>query len=257
MTSFNEATKSIAESLVEHSSELHVAGGLVASVAALGLGIWGAIKMTREFEKKKPTTFKEKAIIVGKNLGPAVAAEAAAVVLVVAGEKEALEKAAAATISAAFAKEALENRLEAEKEVLDEKDQKKLNDATAKKELERTPIQSSRVVVTRQPDQLFYDSTTKQYFMGNMETVKDTIKTLSDYMKHEGALSLSQYCYEMGLHDAKIYEKLGWIQGIDGDLEDEVTYSSEWADDGRTCCVITFYTQPDSGYWNWYNKKCS
>ena len=247
MSSFNEVTKEIAQNLTEHSSELKVASGLIAGAVAFGLGIWGTVRTCKEFERKKPKTKKQKALIIAKNIGPAALAEVASVALIISGEKEALAEASAATLSAAIANEALQRRIEATKECTDEKTVDKINSKVAEKSIEKAPISNRELVVTGRMEQIFQDELTGRYFVSSKQEVLEAFNRMNKENRSQGYLGCDEYFYELGLTTIGVYDHLGWIYEIDGELEPR--FVPKQMPDGRTCNVIMLDNPPDNGYW--------
>lgn len=254
MSTFNEATQAIAESITEHGPELKIGFGIISGVLALGFAIYGSVKATKEFEQKQPQTKKEKAIIIAKDIGPALVAEAASIVLIAKGVKgledqknEATEALAAAITTAALAKESLKLKEDAIKEVTDEETQQKINSAMAKKRFEQNPpMADNEIAMTGYPQQIYYEPHTRTWFWSSQEQIAKAFKNINYKYKSQGCLSLNEYLWELNLPEVSYGKQVGWIFDIDGELDLDPT--PQFTPDGRTATSLEGTDPPDCGY---------
>lgn len=254
MSTFNEATQQIADMLTEHGPDIKIGVGMISGLAAVGFGIAGSLKLSKDIKENPPKTKKEWALKIVLGLGPAIAMEIASVCLIKSGVdaiKDELDKTndalAAAIITAASAKEASKIKEEALKKTVDEKTFNEYKQNEAQERLNSHPVGSREVTMTQQPQQLFYDPITDRYFMSTLNNVNKAFEKLNWLMRTNRCVGLNEYCWELGLKERDTYRCLGWLESVDGYFDYVPTPA--FSTDGRTCTSLEGIDLPDTGYW--------
>ena len=126
-------------------------------------------------------------------------------------------------------------------ETIGEKKEQEVRDAIAKDEVEKHPVQNSEVLVTGKGETLCYDSLSGRYFKSDIEKIKKAINDVNRRMLNENSIALNEYYEEIGLAAVGIGESVGW--DIDKGYI-EPAFSSQLAEDGTPCLVISFRNPP-------------
>ena len=130
-------------------------------------------------------------------------------------------------------------------ETMGEKKDKVVKDEIAKDKLKQDPVQNHEVIVTKQGTTLCYDCIFGRYFRSDMETIKRAITRINRDLVTDMYASLNDFYCEIDIPPVKIGDDLGW--NID-DGEIDVDFSSQLADDGTPCLVISYNVAPKYGY---------
>lgn len=126
-------------------------------------------------------------------------------------------------------------------ETIGEKKEQTIRDAVAKERIEKTPVTSKEVIITEKGNTLCFDYVSGRYFKSDIETIKKSINILNRRMRDEMYISLNDFYYEVGLSPIGIGNELGW--NIDkGYIEPD--FSSQLADDGTPCLVVSYFVEP-------------
>lgn len=130
-------------------------------------------------------------------------------------------------------------------ETMGEKKDKIVKDEIAKDKLKEDPVQNHEVIVTKQGTTLCYDCIFGRYFRSDMETIKRAITRINRDLVTDMYASLNDFYCEIDIPPVKIGDDLGW--NID-DGEVDVDFSSQLAEDGTPCLVISYNVAPKYGY---------
>lgn len=126
-------------------------------------------------------------------------------------------------------------------ETIGEKKEQTIRDAVAKERIEKTPVTSKEIIITEKGNTLCFDYVSGRYFKSDIETIKKSINILNRRMRDEMYISLNDFYYEVGLSPIGIGNELGW--NIDkGYIEPD--FSSQLADDGTPCLVVSYFVEP-------------
>lgn len=253
-STFNEVTQQIADQITEHSPEIKIGIGLASGFAAVGFGIFGSLRLSKDLRENPPKNKKEWAIRIGLNLGPALVMEIASLLLVKSGvdslrseidqKNDAL---AAAIIAAASAKESSKIKEEAAKKTMDEKTYEEYKHNEAQERMNQHPVGAREVCMTAQPEQMFYDPISDRYFMSSRNAVHKAFEKLNWKMRQQHFVGANEYFWELGLKELDSFKQLGWLEDVDGYFD--WVLAPAFATDGRPCSSIEGIDHPDTGYW--------
>lgn len=126
-------------------------------------------------------------------------------------------------------------------ETMGEKKDKVVKDEIAKDKIKNDPVQNHEVIVTKRGTTLCYDCIFGRYFRSDMETIKKAITKINRNIVTDIYASLNDFYYEIDIPPVEIGEMLGW--NID-DGELDVDFSSQLAEDGTPCLVISYTVAP-------------
>lgn len=131
-------------------------------------------------------------------------------------------------------------------ETVGEKKEEAIREKVSQKQLDKTPVTSSEVIMTGNGTSLCLDPLSKRYFESNIEVVRQAEITLNKQMQQSicGSVSLNEFYDEIGLDRIDIGDDLGWNTNHLIDLDDRPGKSS----DGKLCWVIGHNNAPIYGY---------
>jgi hypothetical protein len=117
----------------------------------------------------------------------------------------------------------------------------KVRDDIAREHLVTNPVSSNGVIITGNGDILCYDSTTGRYFRSDIEKIRQVVNEINFRLRSEMWISLNEFFYELGLKEAGIGDEVGFHIDNGGI---EVDYSSQIAENGQPCLVLTYKVYP-------------
>lgn len=116
-----------------------------------------------------------------------------------------------------------------------------IRDKVAKDTVEKVPVKSSEVIVTRKGDTLCYDSISGRYFKADVEKIKSAVNELNRNMTYDMYVSLSDLYDLLDLPHTKISDDLGW--NLDDGLVD-IRFGSTISEDNEPCIVMDYTVAP-------------
>ncbi len=126
-------------------------------------------------------------------------------------------------------------------EEIGDKKEQVIRDKVAKDTVEKTPVKSSEVIVTRKGDTLCYDSISGRYFKADVEKIKSAVNELNRNMTYDMYVSLSDLYDLLDLPHTKISDDLGW--NLDDGLVD-IRFGSTISEDNEPCIVMDYTVAP-------------
>lgn len=132
-------------------------------------------------------------------------------------------------------------------ETVGEKKEQVIREEVAKDRIERNPVSSKEVIITEKGNTLCLDYVSGRYFKSDIDSIKKAVNELNRRMRDEMYISLNEFYYEIGLPPNGSGDDLGW--NIDkGYIEPD--FSSQLAEDGTPCLVISYLVGPRYDYRN-------
>lgn len=130
-------------------------------------------------------------------------------------------------------------------ETIGPKKEKDIRDQIDKDHITRAPVSKREVVITGKGNTLCYDTISGRYFKGDIDGLRQAQNTLNHQMMNDMSLSLNEFYAEIGLNEIEIGDDIGW--SINRGLID-LSFSSQLAEDGTPCLVVSHNRRPDYGY---------
>lgn len=152
--------------------------------------------------------------------------------------------AAAYTLSESAFKEYREKVVE----TIGEKKEKAIRDDVARDKVTAAPLSEQRVIFTGKGDTLCYDVLSGQYFRSDIEKIRRAINELNRTLVLDGAVSLNDLYYLLGLRSTKLGDDLGW--NVNKCLV-EPSFHSILAEGEEPCLVIDYQVAPTYDYSRW------
>ena len=131
-------------------------------------------------------------------------------------------------------------------EHIGEKKETEVRDAIAKNRIEKNPVETQQIVVTKNGDTLCYEPLSGRYFKSDIEKIKRAVNEINRRMLDDTYVSLNDFYYEIELDETKIGNKLGWRVDTCGLID--IRFSSQLTNDGTPCLVMDFIDAPMYDY---------
>lgn len=225
----------VGKMLREHSPEILTGIG-VAGVAITTFLTAKATLKCSDVLRDENMSVKEKAKECWKDYIPAGLTGVMTVTCIISGNKICLKRNAALAAAAKLSEAAFMEYRAKTLEVMGEHQEKKIYDAIAKDKVERTPINTTEVIVTGKGTTRCMDGINERYFESDLETIRQKVNSLNYRMLTEMFISLNEYYYELGLKPAKDGDDIGWF--VEDGLIELRHPSAAVCDDGVPCLVI-------------------
>lgn len=130
-------------------------------------------------------------------------------------------------------------------ETIGEKREQTVKDKVAKKNIDENPVSKNSVIITDKGNTLCYDITIGRYFKSDIEKIKKAVNEVNRRLVYDQYISLNDFYSELGLEHTELGDELGW--NLDDGLL-ELDFSSQLADDGTPCVVISYVVAPKYDY---------
>lgn len=243
---FDELLKTFKCTLSRRSPEILMRVGLVGTVATVALAVKATPKALAlideaENEKEADLTNREKVKACWKCYVPTVITGVGSVACLIASGSINIKRNAALATAYAISDSAFKEYREKVVETVGEKKEKMVRDTVTKEKMDKNPVSNADVIVTEKGDALCYDSVFGRYFKSDRDTIRRAEIKLNRQIISEMCASVNEFYDELGLSHIKIGDDLGW------DIDDGqivFDYSSQLADDGTPCLVISYRVGP-------------
>lgn len=228
--------------------------GVVTTAVLTGRASVKAAELIRELEEEYQgqlaeenghsitLTTQKKVQVVWPQFVPPVLAGVTTISAIIFSHRIATSKSAALATAYAMSDKAFSEYKEKVLEKVGVKKEEAIRDEVAKAQIEDKPIPTTLILV--EGEVLCYDSYTGRFFRSNMETIRKAENDINADIQQHSYASLGDFYEKIGLAQTDITEDLGW--NINNILI--VEYSTQLAEDGRPCIVITFQNSPDPDY---------
>lgn len=253
-TNVSQFIKSVKATAVKHSpailTGIGITGMLTTTVLAVkatpkALDIIAEIKERHEEDDDKKVVAKELVTRVAPIYIPAAVTGIASVACLIGANSVHAKRNAALAAAYTISDTAFREYREKVVETMGEKKDKIVKDEIAKDKLEKDPVQNHEVIVTKRGTTLCYDCIFGRYFRSDMESIKKAITKINRTLVTDMYASLNEFYFEIDIPPVKIGDMIGW--NID-DGELDVDFSSQLADDGTPCLVISYTVAPKYDY---------
>lgn len=231
----------------KHSPEILTGIGIAGMVTATVMAVKATPKALILIEEKKNENHIEKLSTVDtvktawKPYIPAAVTGTLSVACLIGASSVNARRNTALATAYTLSESALKEYQEKVIETIGEKKEQTVREAVAREHIERTPVTSKEVIITEKGNTLCFDCVSGRYFKSDIETIKKAVNELNRQMRDEMYISLNDFYYEIGLNPIGLGDELGW--NIDkGYIEPD--FSSQLADDGTPCLVISYLVEP-------------
>lgn len=248
----SDMAKSVRTILSKHSPEILVGIGISGMVATTILAVRAtpkALVLIEEAKREKESdslTPVETIQAAWKCYIPAAVTGMASIACIIGSNSVNAKRSAALATAYTLSENALREYKDKVVETIGEKKEKEVRNAIAKDKIEKNPVSSNEVILTKKGDTLCYDVLSGRYFKSDIEKLKRCMNEINRQILNDGSASLNDFYYEIGLDSIKIGDDLGWDtrQGLV-----DIDFSSQLASDGTPCLVLDFSIAPVYDYY--------
>lgn len=248
----SDMAKSVRTILSKHSPEILVGIGISGMVATTILAVRAtpkALVLIEEAKREKESdslTPVETIQAAWKCYIPAAVTGMASIACIIGSNSVNAKRSAALATAYTLSENALREYKDKVVETIGEKKEKEVRNAIAKDKIEKNPVSSNEVILTKKGDTLCYDVLSGRYFKSDIEKLKRCMNEINRQILNDGSASLNDFYYEIGLDSIKIGDDLGWDtrQGLV-----DIEFSSQLASDGTPCLVLDFSIAPVYDYY--------
>lgn len=248
----SDMAKSVRTILSKHSPEILVGIGISGMVATTILAVRAtpkALVLIEEAKREKESdslTPVETIQAAWKCYIPAAVTGMASIACIIGSNSVNAKRSAALATAYTLSENALREYKDKVVETIGEKKEKEVRNAIAKDKIEKNPVSSKEVILTKKGDTLCYDVLSGRYFKSDIEKLKRCMNEINRQILNDGSASLNDFYYEIGLDSIKIGDDLGWDtrQGLV-----DIEFSSQLASDGTPCLVLDFSIAPVYDYY--------
>ena len=242
--------KGIQRGVDKHSPEILTGIGIAGMITTTVLAVQATPKAIRliemeEYDRKEELTIPEKVKVAWKPYIPAAVIGVASTVCLIGSCKVSTRRVAALTTAYKLSETALTEFKDKAVEVVGEKKVKDIKEKIAKDKVEQNPVTKSSVIITDRGNTLCYDAAAGRYFKSDIETIKKAVNEINRQMVYDNYVSLNEFYDKLGLDNTELGDELGW--NLDHGLV-EVDFSSQIADDGTPCIVVSYNVAPRYDY---------
>lgn len=244
--------QSVSKWTTKHSPEILTGLGVAGGITTVVLAVKATPKAIKLIEDEKKELKKDKLTPVEtvkaawKPYVPVVITGVASVVCVVSANSVHVKRNAALAAAYQISTTALSEYREKVVETIGEKKERTVREKVAQERVNKKPVSTSEVIVTKKGETQFFEPLSGRYFKGDMETIKSIVNDLNRRMiGGEQYISLSEFYIEIGLPVTLVSDKIGWR--VDKALI-EIDYPAVKAEDGTPCLSLDYLTTPEYGY---------
>lgn len=134
----------------------------------------------------------------------------------------------------------LDDYREKAEELMGPKKTQELNDSVSQKAVNRTPFDSSEVLIIDDAGQLCHDDWSGRWFMGSVNKLEAAALELNRRLLHEGEVTINDYYNLLGLPEVESGVNYGWPAGSKLDLK----IGNVQSPDGRPAISVWFRQEP-------------
>lgn len=238
--------KGIKVTMVKRSPEILTGIGIAGMITTTILAVRStpkALKMLEdaEYDKGEKLTVGDKFKASWKCYIPAAVTGIASMACIIFASSVNVKRNAALATAYSLSETALREYQEKVVETIGEKKEKAIKEKIDKDHLEKNPVSSNDVIITKKGDTLCYDRVFGRYFKSDIDSIKRAINEVNRTIVTYGYVSLNEFYSELGLIPTDSGDELGW--NID-DRQVDIDFSSQLADDGTPCLVISYSVAP-------------
>lgn len=263
MIDFSQAFKVTGKYIVEHSPAIltgfAVAGVITTTVFAVKGGaiageILGNERMARSMDMDEDgvltdpvpeITLKEQFFLTWRPFLPAAIAAAGTITCIIGAHGINTNRQAALIGAYALLEKGSTKYKDKVLEVVGEKKEEEVRHAIAKDTVLETAGGESKIVLMGTGEQLCLDDFSGRYFSSSMNEIQRVENEIQASILRGDKVSVNEYYSAIGLRPNKAGNNVGWN---DRGHPIDLAFSSQIADDGRTCLVVQFRGTPVPDY---------
>lgn len=253
-SSFSRFCKGVQTSVVKHSPAILTGLGIAGLLTTTVLAVRATPKALKNIEAAKQEKNKEKLTPVEtvkatwKCYLPATLTATTSVVCLVGAHSVHMRRHAALATAYKISETALAEYREKVVETIGEKKEQLIKEKIDKDHVDKNPVSKSEVIMTKKGETLCFDYYSSRYFESDIEQVKKAFNSLNALMLREDYVSLNDLYAELGIDYTGIGDTMGWNVGRVGRDLIQPDITTQLAEDGRPCIVVSCNPAPWHGY---------
>lgn len=245
LANFVQSTK---VTLSKHSPEILTGIGITGMLTTTVLAVRATPKALRliddaEYEKGEDLTVPETVKACWKCYIPSAVSGTVSIACLIGASSVNARRNAALATAYKISQTAFNEYREKVIETIGEKKEQTVREKVDKERIEKNPVTTSEVIITKQGETLCYDTLSSRYFKSDIDKIKRIVNELNEEMLNDisGCISVSQLYDELNLDHTVVSDELGW--NLDGGII-RVHFSSHIADDGTPAIVVNYDPAP-------------
>jgi hypothetical protein len=240
------------KTLAKHSPEILTGVGIAGMITTTVLAVRATPKAMMLIEEKKQADGVEKlkAVEVVKTTWrcyvPTIVTGALATSCLIGATNVSIRRSAALATAYKLSETALTEYREKVVEAVGEKKEQVIKEKVGQSRLEKDPVSTSEVIITKKGNTLCYDYMSGRYFESDIDLIKSAQNNVNERLINSfcGSVSLNDLYDELNLEHIGIGDTLGW--NTDQLIDIHIGYGG--ADDGRPCIIISHNNPPKYDY---------
>ncbi|UVK58701.1 hypothetical protein SEA_ARGAN_39 [Arthrobacter phage Argan] len=198
-----------------------------------------------ESEQTEPLTKPEVVKLCWKHYVPAAATGLVTVTCIVGANTISSRRQAALIGMYTFTEKAFRDFQEKAEEHMGETKVQKVKDDVAKDYMDSNPVSQANVILTGHGQDLFLDELSGRYFLSTMEAIRKAENDIGRQCINEQYASQNDFYHALGIPSNGYGEEFGW----NNDCPLEISFSTQFSDDGRPCGVLNYRIKPNQGFY--------
>jgi hypothetical protein len=198
-----------------------------------------------ESERTEPLTKTEKVKLCWKYYIPAAGTGLVTIACIVGANTISSRRQAALIGMYTFTEKAFRDFQEKAEEHMGESKMEKVRDDISKDIVDRNPVSATNVFLTGHGQDLFLDHLSGRYFLSTREAINRAENAIVRQCMNEQYASQNDFYHELGIPANGYGEEFGWT----ADHPLEISFSTQFSDDGRPCGVLNYMVKPNTGFY--------
>lgn len=240
------------KSLAKHSPEILTGIGIAGMVTTTVLAIKATPKALQLIEEKKKAEGVDKLAPVDvvkttwKCYIPTAVTCVTSAACLVGSTSVSVRRHAALATAYKLSETAIAEYREQVIEAVGEKKEQTIKEKVGQARIEKEPVSTSEVIVTKKGNTLCYDYMSGRYFESDIDLIKTAQNNLNEKLFNSfgGTVSLNDLYDELNLDHIGVGEDLGW--NTENRVDIHIGYGG--AEDGRPCIIISHNNPPKYDY---------
>ena len=240
------------KSLAKHSPEILTGIGIAGMVTTTVLAVKATPKAIQLIEEKKKEEGVDKLAPVDvvkttwKCYIPTAVTCVASAACLIGSTSVSVRRHAALATAYKLSETAIAEYREQVIETVGEKKEQIIKEKVGQARIEKEPVSTSEVIVTKKGNTLCYDYMSGRYFESDIDLIKTAQNNLNEKLFNSfgGTVSLNDLYDELNLDHIGVGEDLGW--NTENRVDIHIGYGG--ADDGRPCIIISHNNPPKYDY---------
>lgn len=198
-----------------------------------------------ESEREEPLTKPEVVKLCWKYYVPATATGLVTITCIVGANTISSRRQAALIGMYTFTEKAFRDYQEKAEEHMGENRTQKVRDDIAKDIVDANPVSNNHVFPTGFGQDLFLDELSGRYFLSTREAINRAENEIVKECINNQYASQNDFYNKLGIPSNGYGEEFGWS----ADHPLEISFSTQFSDDGRPCGVLHYLIKPNQGFY--------